>query len=36
MNLWLVAILACLMGLHLVASVGGGDMLRGYKLCFVG
>jgi len=26
MDLWLVAILACLMGLHLVASVGGGDM----------
>ncbi|OLQ03186.1 NAD(P) transhydrogenase, mitochondrial [Symbiodinium microadriaticum] len=26
LNLWLVAILACLMGLHLVASVGGGDM----------
>ena len=24
--LWLVAVLACLMGLHLVASVGGGDM----------
>eukprot|EP00435_Cladocopium_sp_Y103_P056028 s1260_g18.t1 len=24
--LWVVAILACLMGLHLVASVGGGDM----------
>ncbi|CAJ1393911.1 unnamed protein product [Effrenium voratum] len=26
MILWLVAALACLMGLHLVGSVGGGDM----------
>ena len=26
LNLWVVAALACLMGLHLVASVGGGDM----------
>jgi len=25
-TLWVVAALACLMGLHLVASVGGGDM----------
>ena len=34
MILWTVAALACLMGLHLVASVGGGDMLpgRNYRL----
>ena len=29
--LWTVAVLACLMGLHLVASVGGGDMHLGKK-----
>merc|ERR1719247_6562 len=25
-NLWLIAVVACLMGVHLVGSVGGGDM----------
>lgn len=33
--LWFVAILACLMGLHLVASVGGGDMCLG-QCCTAG
>lgn len=32
--LWTVAVLACLMGLHLVASVGGGDMHLGKKTHF--